>query len=250
MKKTDICAICGRRAELSYDHIPPKCCGNNGDSYFISFTPKYLGKGAKEKNMHSQNGIKIQSICHECNNKLGELYDKDLGRFREFVIAAMKNDRPQIEFDLKKVIMGVIGHLLAASEFDPSIPAKAMREYYFGISDKLIKSYSLFCCYYPYEKNIFILKNYVPLSFGINEIKPEGMLSSFYFFPFVFILADKQKSSFKNDLFNSLVEPSLLIFGQDDWRNRGPTWPAVVDDHHGIVLSKSCENSVFKYSKK
>lgn len=247
MPKTGKCAICGQRKQLSYDHIPPKCCGNNGESYYISFTPEYLGNGVRmAKRKHSQNGIKFQTICSECNNGLGGKYDENLGAFRQFVIDAINGRKHEKGFDLNNVIKAVVGHLLSASEFDPSLPARAMRDYYFDKNEKLLDKYSLLVCFYPYQNSIFILKNYVPMVFGINDPMPEGMLSSFYFFPFAFILCDKQKLPFGNDIFETLRIPSQLKFMLNDWGRKFPTWPAIVDNNHAFIASAAGKDSVFK----
>ena len=243
------CAICGKEKQLSYDHIPPKCCGNSGDSYYISFTPEYLGGRTRmAKHKHSQNGIKFLTICNDCNNNLGAKYDKDLGNFRQYVIEAIKgNDNPKYSFDITKAIKGLIGHLLAASKYDPSLPAKAMRDFYFDRNNDLVKKYSLMVCYYPYQNNIFILKNYVSSAIGdIPEAKPYGLLSSLYFYPFAFILCDKQQLPFGNDLLEVFNGPVHLYFKHNDWNGKLPFWPAIVDDNHYLVVSGAGMDSVFK----
>ncbi len=248
MPKKGKCAICGKEAELSYDHIPPKCCGNNGDSYYISFTPECLGGNTKiTRHKHSQNGIKFQNICSECNNGLGARYDKELGYFRQFMLDVIEKKKPSKGFDLRKVVKGLIGHLLAASKYDTSLPAEMMRDFYLDKNDKLLNSFSFMTCYYPYQKNIFILKNYIPITIGMAKTKPEGMLSSLYFYPFAFILCDKQELPFGIDLFEALkVAPLQLKFLFSDWQGKSPIWPVAIDDHHALLVSDGGKDSVYK----
>lgn len=243
------CAICGEKKQLSYDHIPPKCCGNSSDSYYISFTPEYLGEGMRmTKHKHSQNGIKFLTICNDCNNNLGAKYDKYLGDFRQYVIEATKgNDNPKYSFDITKVVKGLIGHLLAASEYDPSLPAEAMRDFYFDRNNDLINKYSLIVCYYPYQNNVFILKNYISTVINdTDEARPTGLLSSFYFYPFAFILCDKQTLPFGKDLLEVFKAPIHLHFKHDDWDDKLPFWPAIIDDNHYLIVSDAGRNGVFK----
>ena len=170
MDKIEKCSICGKITKLSFDHVPPKCCGNNKNLYYISLMPKFIGDERKfVKQRHSQNGIKFQTICNECNNNLGAKYDKDLGEFYKFVIDSVNNFKYTSFFNIKNVVKGIIGHLLAASEFDVSKPADAMRDFYLNKSNLLLDEYTLMICYYPYKDNIFILKNYVPYFSASNS---------------------------------------------------------------------------------
>lgn len=67
----DFCNICGRKAKLTWDQAPPKCCNNQCSirtNSWMSGIPKKIGY---EKQY--QNGIRYRFLCEECNNKLLEI---------------------------------------------------------------------------------------------------------------------------------------------------------------------------------
>lgn len=250
-----VCSICKQEGKLSDDHIPPKSCGNNGRSLYISFTPEYLQSGSIKKQKISQNGLKFRTICPRCNNELGAKYDKDLFLFRQFILSIISNSKIDMKYNELNVIKGILGHLLAASELDESIPANDIRKFYFddnlNCMKEFLSKYSLLCFYYPYRESIFILKNYVPIDFSGQDKIPEGMISSFYFYPFAFVFCDKTTKFPSKDLLNLLLGGNV-IFSAKDWVYpngdiRPETWPALVDNNgHAFVASGLSKDSVFK----
>ena len=74
------CALCGRLAEMTFEHIPPKAAGNATPvkpitlKAFLESGRKYPWerKGIKYKNQ--QAGMGVFSLCEECNNHTGHWY--------------------------------------------------------------------------------------------------------------------------------------------------------------------------------
>jgi len=74
------CKICGKFAELSFEHVPPKSCFNTGK--YISIPPeKFLQLKIESVNDYSkikgkieQGGIGYYSLCYSCNNNTGSWY--------------------------------------------------------------------------------------------------------------------------------------------------------------------------------
>lgn len=245
-KKHGKCAICGKMAKLSIDHIPPKCCGNSADTYYIQYTPDYLGKGAKRKPMHSQNGLTFTHICENCNNIMGSKYDTHLQIFRDKVLSMINGQTNHEQFDLKKVCKSVVGHFLAASSDDQSTFAKTMRDYYLGDNTAIYADHTLLFSYYPYKNAIFSLNDYSVINLCGDSI-PEGMLSSLYFFPFAFIFCQKQIVNFGIDLFEVCRNNCLsLRVSSKDWENKAANWPAIVDNGHAVIIGATANDSKFK----
>ena len=77
--KIDFCNICGKYENLTWDHVPPKCCNNMYPIKVNSWWEGIPEDTNYEKNY--QNGIRYRSLCSECNSKLGAKYDIVLDKF-------------------------------------------------------------------------------------------------------------------------------------------------------------------------
>ncbi len=252
-KKYGKCSICGKEAALSVDHIPPKCCGNKSDTYYFQYALEFLVEGERCKLRHSQNGLTFVNICNNCNNAMGK-YDIHLQGFRNLVLSCINKTPCSDKFVLEKVCKSVIGHFLAASSYDSCIFSQAMRKYYLDDDKTIYDVYSLFCTYYPYKNRIFSLNNYVTFSLNNyvtlnsdDDNVPNGMISSLNFYPFVFIFCKKQNNRILTDLFEICKNGcSMFEIRMDDWKNKAPTWPAVVDYSHGVLASAAISDSKYK----
>lgn len=256
-KETGVCSICLKEEILSGDHIPPKCCGNNKDSYYRRFTPEYLEESSKQISIHSQNGIKLRTICNKCNNDLGAIYDVELEKFYKSSLSQLSKEFAFYPFDPLKVVKAIIGHFLAAAKPQNISQDNDMRIFYNSDSEEVARwfanKYSLFCLGYPYKDSIFILRNYVTAYLDPNQKKINGLLSSMYFYPFAFIFADKQPFQYGSDLLTFLRtnKPTRLFISLDEWREPngnclGPTWPAIADDTHAFIITPAAKQSAFK----
>jgi len=71
-----LCAICGEKKKLSFEHLPPKATGNNnyvkiyGIESFTCFGGYFHGRHVREKH----NGMGGYTLCKECNNLMGSWY--------------------------------------------------------------------------------------------------------------------------------------------------------------------------------
>lgn len=111
-----ICNICLNTKILTVDHVPPKCTGNRGRFRYISFM-NYMANPSASPLGLSQNGIKYQTICEECNTKRLKECDDELALlFRPFV----ENDSQPIvlgkptQLRANLAIRGILGHFVAA----------------------------------------------------------------------------------------------------------------------------------------
>nr|WP_321298310.1 hypothetical protein [uncultured Sphaerochaeta sp.] len=111
-EKQGYCRICGNFRKLTADHIPPESCFNS--------TPVYVNLPYSAR---IEKGLKIKSICAECNSTLlGGMYDKELKMFisqiRSHYLAYSSSEgatfhRGKIFIDKVKVLRGLLGHILA-----------------------------------------------------------------------------------------------------------------------------------------
>ena len=117
MERIGYCRLCGLKKTLTHDHVPPKSCFNSGlikttrlsdDNYFLL----------------SQNGLKLQSVCRECNNDyLGGKFDLDFSVFVKDIakyyyhnkFAKLKLMRFAFKANSRNIARSIIGHLLAAN---------------------------------------------------------------------------------------------------------------------------------------
>jgi hypothetical protein len=117
--RVGFCRICGSNCELTYDHVPPQSCFNNTRIVLHSF-PGY------EYNQFYNSGLKIRSICSNCNNNiLGGNFDQELASFvkrinynifsKKYGIIRHKNNSYTIKS--RMVLKSILGHILAA--YDP-----------------------------------------------------------------------------------------------------------------------------------
>ncbi len=256
-KEIGVCSICLEEKILSDDHVPPKCCGNNKDSYYRRFTPEYLEETSKLAPIHSQNGVKLRTICNKCNNDLGAIYDVELEKFYKSSLAQLSKEKAFYPFDLLKVVKAVIGHFLASAKPQNIPQDNDMRNFCNSDDEKTIKAfsqkYSLLCLGYPYKASIFILRNYVTAYLKTSEKQIPGLLSSLYFYPFAFIFTRKCSLSYGTDFLNFLLsdDKQLLSISLTDWCETDgnllcPTWPAVADDSHLFIITSAAKESAFK----
>ena len=86
----DICALCGRETEMTFEHIPPKSCFNKypvksvKGSQVLNSTKEGLRNpwdvsGLEYQNM--QQGMGKWSLCSDCNPKTGAWYGRDYANF-------------------------------------------------------------------------------------------------------------------------------------------------------------------------
>jgi hypothetical protein len=87
-KVVGICQICGETKQLTVEHYIPRAAGGgakatlySGDELFKTLHKDEEGKTHKPKGKIHQNGLVKHSLCKECNEQSGILYDKDFARF-------------------------------------------------------------------------------------------------------------------------------------------------------------------------
>lgn len=249
--KYALCSICELKRKMSEDHIPPKCCGNNGKVYYRRFSPEYIGKQAKPlRDLYSQNGIKFRYICSDCNNLLGTKYDDELGDFKNIILKIINGNKEEYQINVDKIVKSVIGHFLASSERDNCTHSVAMRDYFFDrVVDDFYNNYSLYVYFYPYKEQVFIMKEYMVVDLQNTNIN-NYLLSSLYFYPFAFVFSEKRFDKNGTDLLEFVKGKTNLKISTSDWyyedgRIKEFSWPAVVTGFKGVIGGSATKDSVF-----
>ncbi|RJP64540.1 MAG: hypothetical protein C4539_14285 [Ignavibacteriales bacterium] len=111
----NICNICLSEKELTFDHVPPKCTGNEGLYHYVNLY-NYMVNSSIEYKGISQDGIKYQTICKKCNNEILKQYDDEINiLFNTFKTVKLSN-KLILKLTIKpnKIIRGILGHFLSA----------------------------------------------------------------------------------------------------------------------------------------
>lgn len=114
-----ICCICGHYNNLTYEHIPPRGCGNS--SIIKSYELKYITADNDEKLLENlnkqsftnliegkkykphQRGFGVYGTCQYCNNSVKAVYDKDYINLTNWVLYLIGKDSNLISESSKSV---------------------------------------------------------------------------------------------------------------------------------------------------
>ena len=262
-KEKYICNICLRNVDkLTDDHIPPKCCGNNGKARYR----KTYFVGDKERREYiSQNGTKFHTICSKCNSLLGSKYDKAIKEFIDYCLIKINECKDSFSYktNIGAVIKGVVGHILATTSFEQSSNStydQSLREYF--LNDVIPDNYELYLYIYPYKNIVYTAKNLCPIKIKKNKLAkniPLCLVTVLYFYPFAFIFSEK--GSYDGiGLFESLKTNEIRFDKNCNWVNSKvecylpPFWPLQTDDKlldgvEGLVGGKDCFYSIISEKK-
>lgn len=86
------CRICGEEKQLSQEHYIPRAAGGgakvtlySGDELIKTLHKDEDGNDYKPRGKIKQNGLAEYTLCKECNELSGRLYDKEFARFHHAV---------------------------------------------------------------------------------------------------------------------------------------------------------------------
>jgi len=203
-KGNNVCNICRQKTNLTDDHLPPRCCGNNTPIMARRVSADELI--AQQVDAKSRNGLKFRTLCRACNGDLLGAWDEALGDFskRSATLLSSPVALPgsvSLSIRAGAVLRSVLGHVVAAKVEDDQVPIdQKIRDYLLGKSplDGAIKVY---CWLYPFEPTV------VARDFTFVEVegvggKSPGIVSVVKFFPLAFCVLDG-----KGDLNPECVTP-------------------------------------------
>ena len=242
------CNICGCYAQLSEDHVPPKCCSNKGNVKFYALFDRNFQPTKKPK--QAQNGIKFKTICSACNNeRLGKELDPFLGEMQNEIVDMCSNftslsDGGILNVCINKVTRCVIGHMLAAfPHYINTTFENSLRGYFFNKTKKSITGQHLYL-WINFEKRVAIARN---VGIALDADFNGAMISLLKFPGAAFMLCDKQIDDHMIDLFDYTTDNwddyvNIPINMDSIISNRGEVktteWPLIENDSRLFVLSQ------------
>jgi hypothetical protein len=192
LTKTAICNICGNNRKMSKDHIFLKALGNKGK---VIVKPHH--KRFNLKHVRGNDGITFSTICDECNNQLGALYDKP---FNDFIVDIIKFTNSVFKTSLKllsysacfetipsHIARSVIGHMLAAKLRYDGPYAQDMRSYVNNSEYTLADKLHLYAWFYCDYKKKALPEYAIPVISSTFDIKIFYIMKSF---PVAFVFTD------------------------------------------------------------
>lgn len=260
--RIDYCNICGIESELTYDHVPPKCCFND-----INVKPieKMSGEQEKFNPNCSQNGLKYRTICGVCNNSLLAKYDKAVEDVVEQIKTfLMNNDQLKsstinLSIKINAFAKSICGHFLAMkNDYDKNCRIDiSLREYVLSPSSLPPKDYQLLMRFYPFS-TIFSLRDATIVNINGHLSVPSGTISVLSAFPLSFILSQGDCTCGCIDIFKycsdnieELVEIQL-DFSSAFYPNtnvfRHEKWPCNISDDDFGIPALLCSSSAAQYS--
>ena len=196
-KQKDFCNICGREADLTWDHVPPKCC-NNSYRIKVNSWPEGMPKENSYEKEY-QSGIKFRSLCSECNNHLlGINYDTALADFTTQIMNVLQSESSvpgcvYIRVKVNRLSRAVCGHILAAKNYyeKDCLVDKQLREYVLNPTAFPPEDFSLLYWVYIYS-TIAILRDVVVNSTNDIYCTPSSMISIMNSYPIAYVITSEK----------------------------------------------------------
>lgn len=198
------CRICGKFADLTVDHIPPKSCGNKGRTSFTLWN----------KTIIMQNGFQCRTICDNCNNKLlGSDFDKEFKKFydkakelKRMHSSIIFDSINKIDVDAKKILRCILAHFLAANAchseknveetlqtpLDQNIVYERYRQFVLGKTQSIENS-DVYYWYYPFS-NIVINPYFGCMTDAFTPMKKNLIGTLIKFFPIALFILNRDSS--------------------------------------------------------
>lgn len=188
------CNICRKQYKsLSYDHVPPHCVQKIMN---VSIDSNALAREGPVRGALSRNGVKFQTICTSCNNKLGYEYDNRLGEFiknaqeiyeQNSYKKDMHSSSWQIDANPSDLIRSLCGHLLAAKvDIDDATMDNQIRDFLFDTSRSIPDEINIFYWSYPYYE-VRVMRDFAIVS-------QQGYYGSIIkFYPLAFFFTDSKE---------------------------------------------------------
>lgn len=252
--RVDICNICGKVKPLTWEHVPPQCCDNNGE---FKINKLFNIDNINEK-LDSQNGIKYRTLCDNCNNNIlganADIAFEDFYKKVKLFCQDLKKltDEAIININLVQVLKCLFGKLLAMDEFFATDNiSKAMRE--FILEDKIdFDNLHVYFWIYPYNTSIQA-RLHVSRQVGGIKYNTEGLISLLYFYPLAFVVSSQKEKlimvdlmsyvDFENPFISLKISPMASI---NPFTNQllPFNFLDVVDDGHMIMTSEKNNNKI------
>lgn len=196
-QRTDICNMCLEIKDLTWDHVPPQGGGNFTHmeirSAFDLVISKNEVKPIPQQHFSSQNGIKYRTLCHKCHGLLSKL-DIELNNFSNGISKFLKlglilPDTITYTVRPKKIILALLGHLLAAKQTIEKVAFDEMVRDIFLRSQPIPENLNIFYWIYPFSETIIMR------DFGMPSVRGDfsqklGFFQLIKYFPIAYLISD------------------------------------------------------------
>lgn len=253
-KKGDsICNLCEQKHNLTDDHIPPQCCGN--DKAVVARRIYAEELVAKQVEAKSRNGLKWRTLCRSCNGDIIGRWDPALGDFTkqaESIIASTLALPQKITKSIRggAVLRSLLGHVVGAKTQGDAIPLDAkIRDYLLGqaILDPRV---GVYCWLYPYRP-IVVSRDFTWVEIEGEGLPSPGLATVIKFYPLAVLFID----SWVNGTLNTDYMTPLHPFAHVDesieteieiWRHPifHPGWPERAMGNHLVLGGRTYVDSV------
>jgi hypothetical protein len=154
------CRLCLKSRKLTGDHIPPRGC-LEFEQLEVRRMDNILRKGWVDAESYvAHKGISFKTLCEDCNEMLGTMFDPALIEFSGSVRLYGKSKlRPPwpiiIDARPMAIARSVLGHLLAAKEVpDESLMDEKVRNFVVDPSAPLPSDLNIFYWFYPFAMQV------------------------------------------------------------------------------------------------
>ncbi len=252
-KGDTICNLRLQKRNLTYDHIPPQCCGNDKEVVARRIYADELI--ARQVDSTSKNGLKWKTLCRPCNGDLVGRWDPALGDFTkqaEAIIAPSLTlpQRVSLAIHGGAVVRSILGHVVAAKTEGDAVPLDAKaRDYLLGRAP-LDAAMQIYCWLYPYHPIV------VSRDFTWVEVEGEGNASPgvatvIKFYPLAFLIVDATGRGTIDTQYMTALHRFAALGDKDTvtvdiWRAPviHPGWPERAMGNHLVLGGRSYVDSV------
>lgn len=198
--KTDQCNMCLEEKDLTWDHVPPQGCGNSSHteikSAFELLTSKTSVKPMPQSVFPSQNGIKYRTLCKDCHEPLSKMdielkdFSSNLSRYLSSELILPESTTLKVR--PKKIILSLLGHLLAAKVTVENIVFDVMVRDVFLNSKPIPDNLNIFYWIHPYPETV-IMRDFGMPSVRGDFSKQMGFFQLIKYYPIAFLISDVEK---------------------------------------------------------
>jgi len=199
-KGDNICNLCEQKHNLTDDHIPPQCCGN--DKAVVARRIYAEELIARQVDAKSKNGLKWRTLCRPCNGDLIGRWDPALGEFTKQVESIIEPTLvlpPMITMSIRggAVLRSLLGHVVAAKTQGDAVPLDAkIRDFLLGRA-RLDSSIGVYCWLYPYRP-IIVARDFRWLEIEGEGGQSPGLATVIKFYPLAVLCIDASAVSALN----------------------------------------------------
>jgi len=250
-KGNNVCNICGGKRNLTDDHVPPRCCGN--DKPVVARRMQGHLLRARQVDAKSLNGLKFRTLCRDCNSMLGA-WDNALGGFAAqvksvIIPAVVLPDLVTLTVRPGAVLRSVLGHVVAAKVQDDKVTTdQKIRDYLLG-SNGLDPAIKVYC--WPYPAGVTVVsRDFTFVDVEGEGGKSPGLISVVKFHPLAFCVLDGH-----DQLKEAQYLTELHGFANTDPRDEAtvqirirppvyPPWPETAHGNHLVLGGRTYVDSV------